>query len=443
MSAQRLAKVFLEREARALRARLDRMVPFSVSMTMVPAAGVSPVAMSAIESHLRKGRQALRSAIAAFLGWLRSRAGQSASAAEAQRRFMILRMRFHSNIAQFDIFADVLVQRSEHGNGVWIAGLDDLAADALTVPNHSMAVPAMVCYLDRGVGAAIRRARTRLPGGDQSPVAVIRVPRERMIGQGIGSSLVHEVGHQATELLGLLYPLRMALGRKQESTVDPAPRTAWYCWNKWCSEVIADFWAVAKLGVSATLGLLGVVSLPRAFVFRVELNDPHPFPWIRALASAALGQAMYPHPQWAAVAAMWREMYPLAGLASDVVQLARALERTLPEFCAIVLGLAPKALRGRKLGEALMPLDRSPDRLAAVWQRIRQRPDDWHRLPATLALSAISQARFDGKLTSEGESRAIQRLLTDWAVRSALSAVQTQSGSCIRRSDQARAALAS
>lgn len=442
MSAARLAKVFLHREARALRTRLDRMVPFSVSMTMVPAAAISAHAMSGIEAHLRSGRQVLRAAIDRYLGWLHSRSGQSASVAEAQRRFMILRLRFHSTIAQFDIFADVLVQRSEQGNGVWIAGLDDLASDALTVPNHPFDKPPLVCYLDRGVGAAIRRARTRLPGGNLSPVAVIRVPRERMIGQGIGSSLVHEVGHQASSLLSLLPPLRRALQAKQKASAAPIVRMAWYCLDRWCSEIVADFWAVAKLGVSATLGLIGVVSLPRAFVFRVELNDPHPFPWIRVLASAALGQALYPHPQWAAIMAMWKEMYPLADLAPEVARLARTLERTLPEFSRVVLALTPRRLAGRRLGECMMPLDRSPDRLASVWQRLEHRRHDWHRLPPTLALAAISQARFDGKLTSEGESSAIQRLLTEWAVRSALDAADG-SRVCRIQQTRCRAAVAS
>ena len=63
-----------------------------------------------------------------------------------------------------------------------------------------------MCYLDRGHGAAIRRARARLPGGGMSPVAIIRVPRERMVGAGIASSLVHEVGHQAAALLDLNTP---------------------------------------------------------------------------------------------------------------------------------------------------------------------------------------------------------------------------------------------
>jgi len=36
-------------------------------------------------------------------------------------------------------------------------------------------------------GAAIRRARTRLPGGQPSPVGILRIPRERMIGHGVAS----------------------------------------------------------------------------------------------------------------------------------------------------------------------------------------------------------------------------------------------------------------
>ncbi len=424
MSAQRLARQFLELEARALRTRIDRLMPFSVSMTMVPAASVPVAAMAAIESLLRRGRQTLRMAVARFIAWLQSPAGRAATPADAQRRFMVLRLRFHTIIAQFDLFADILVQRSEHGNGVWIAGLDDLAADALAVPGHPRAAPPLVCYLDRGVGAAIRRARTRLPGGDLLPVAVIRVPRERMIGQGIGSSLVHEVGHQAAALLDLLPLLRTTLLRKQRSTPDAALRAAWICLEKWCSEIIADFWAVAQLGVSATLGLMGVVSLPKAFVFRVELDDPHPFPWIRVMVSAALGDAMYPHAQWKGIATMWEAMYPPTGLAPETTLLIRALRSILPEFAALVMSLRPQALRGETLGGCMRRLDRSPARLAVEWERIRNAPDSWHRLPPTLTLAALSQARVDGRLSPEHESQALQRLLTEWAVQSALKAAE-------------------
>ncbi len=58
---------------------------------------------------------------------------------------------------------------------------------------------------------AIRRARTRLPGGGDNPVAIIRLPRERMVGSGIASSLIHEVGHQGAALLDLVNSLRPLL----------------------------------------------------------------------------------------------------------------------------------------------------------------------------------------------------------------------------------------
>ena len=64
--------------------------------------------------------------------------------------------------------------------GTATAGSASVAADALALPEYYEAPP-VICYLDRGIGGAIRRARTRMPGGGENPVAVIRIPRERMI----------------------------------------------------------------------------------------------------------------------------------------------------------------------------------------------------------------------------------------------------------------------
>ena len=135
-----------------------------------------------------------------------------------------------------------------------------------------------------------------MPGGGENPVAIIRVPRERMVGTGIASSLVHEVGHQAAALLDLVNSLRSVLWRLQRGA--GAARRAWQLWERWISEIVADFWSVARVGIASTLGLIGVVSLPRAFVFRLNVDDPHPMPWIRVKLSAAIGEALYPHPQW-------------------------------------------------------------------------------------------------------------------------------------------------
>ena len=183
----------LAQEARSLLTRLARLEPFALIEPTVLAAALMPSAQSAIESQLVQGRRALRRMVAQFQWWLRREAADDAStatAAEAQRRFTFLRLKFNAALTQFDLFNEVITQRSEHKTGVWLAGLDIVAADALALPGNVYQAPPVICYLDRGPGAAIRRARTRLPGGGDNPVAIIRLPRERMIGSSIASSLV-------------------------------------------------------------------------------------------------------------------------------------------------------------------------------------------------------------------------------------------------------------
>src|SRR5262245_60354627 len=185
MDAISSASWMLEQEARALLTRLARVKPIVLYETMVPAAAISPAALLAIEGFLARGRQELSDRVQAFLRWLPEAAEHEVAADEEQERFIALRMRFNDVISQFDLFADALTQRSEHETGVWLSGLDVAAAEALALPGGYYEAPPVICYLDRGPGAAIRRARTRLPGGGENPVAIIRVPRERMIGSGI------------------------------------------------------------------------------------------------------------------------------------------------------------------------------------------------------------------------------------------------------------------
>ena len=254
-----------------------------------------------------------------------------ADAEAAHRRYVFLRLRFNVVLTQFDLFSDVITQRSENETGVWLSGLDVVAGDALALPGYYKSPP-IICYLDRDIGAAIRRARTRMPGGGENPVAIVRVPRERMVGSGIASSLVHEVGHQVAALLDLVNSLRPVLRGLQQGAGERA--IAWQLWERWISEIVADFWSVGRVGVASTLGLMGVVSLPRVFVFRLNVDDPHPIPWIRVKLSAAIGEALYPHPQWRRLSAMWNSFYPPAGLPAQTQDLLGALQASMPAFVA-------------------------------------------------------------------------------------------------------------
>jgi hypothetical protein len=403
----------LDQEARALLARLARVKPFALLEPMLPAAAVSPTAQTAIDNFLRVGRHELRSRIRSFMSWLRSPEGLQATPEEAQRAFVLIRLRFNDVLSQFDLFADVLTQRSEHETGVWLSGLDVVATDALKLPGY-YEPPPVICYLDRGPGAAIRRARTRLPGGKQNPVAIVRVPRERMVGSGVASSLVHEVGHQAAALLGLVESLRPTLQGLRKTGV------AWRFWDRWISEIAADFWSVARVGIASTLGLMAVVSLPRAFVFRINEDDPHPTPWIRVKLSCAIGKTLYPHDQWDRLARLWEAYYPTTGLEPATRTLFAALDAAIPSFVTVLTQHRPKLLRGAALHEVMASEERQPARLSAYFSAWQNSPRLMRSAPPALAFAVLGQARADGRLSPELESRMLAYLLTYWALRSTL-----------------------
>ncbi|HEX6699304.1 MAG TPA: hypothetical protein VF101_01085 [Gaiellaceae bacterium] len=413
-----MARWMLGQEARALLTRLGRVKPFALQETMLPAAALSPAALIAIERFLVGNRHTLREQVREYAHWL-EQDGRNVSPAEMQRRFTIVRLRFNDVLSQFDLFSEVITQRSEAETGVWLSGLDVFAADALSLPGGFFEAPQVICYLARGPGAAVRRARTRLPGGGDNPVAIVRVPRERMVGHGIASSLVHEVGHQAAALLDLVPSLRPVLHAYAERG-HPREREAWTLYERWVSEIVADLYSVAKLGIGSTLGLIGVVSMPNWFVFRIATDDPHPVPWIRVRLSCAVGDALYPHPQWQELSELWEALYPRSVLKRDRQRTLQGLDRTVPQFVEVLLGHRPASLHGLSLGDVLPFEDRRPAQLAALYRAWRGRREQLREAPPTLAFAVLGQARAMGLLDPEQESRTVGNLLTYWALRSTL-----------------------
>lgn len=420
MPAQSAAARFLEDEARGLLTRLGKVQSFALHETMVPAAALTPIAQTAIEQFLVSGRSLLRARVHEFLTWLRGPGAQLPPAVQ-QRRFTLIRLGFNNVLSQFDLFTEVITQRSEHETGVWLSGLDVLASDALDLPALPLDAPPIICYLARGPGAAIRRVKTKLPGGGLNPVAIIRVPRERMVGYGIGSSLVHEVGHQGAAMLGLVESLRPALAERARQA---GPASPWTSWANWISEIVADLWSVAQLGMGSTMGLIGVVSLPRLFVFRSSGNDPHPVPWIRVRLSAALGGALYPHPQWEQLSRMWEELYPLDGLPPAQAEMMRTLDRSIPEFVQTLLAHQPRALNGRRLGDVMRRRDRSPDHLIATYRTWKAKPGLLPEAKPIDVFAVFGQTRAAGLVQPDHESRVLSDLLTQWALRSSIDLTQ-------------------
>lgn len=414
------AHSLLADEARALLTRLDRVRSFALQETMVPAAAISARALHAIEEHLGAKRRALREELAGYVAWMAGE-GSRVTPAEAQGRLTTLRLRFNVLLSHVDLFADALSQRSERDTGIWLSGLEVAAADALDIGPHYEAPP-LLCYLDRGRGGAIRRAHTRLPGGGDNPVAIIRVPRERMIGAGIASSLAHEAGHQGAALLDLVPSLRGVLGAMTRAPGREA--LAWCLWERWASEIVADLWALGRVGIASTLGLITIVSLPKAFVYRVSTVDPHPAPWIRVLLSAAVGEALYPDARWRRLAGIWEEMYPLEQAPPQARALLGLLKSTLPVVAPLLAEHRPRSLGGRALSEVLASADRTPARLAALGPRLGGSAQAYAALRPSIAFAVIGQGRVDGTVTPEQESELLGQLMEAWALDTAIERVR-------------------
>lgn len=427
MDTDTLSTALIESEATGLMSRLDQIKPFVMHETMVLAAALPRDAQLLIERFLHTGRHELRLQITEFLDWLRTD-GAAATPAEQQHRFVLIRLQFNVVLSQFDLFTEVVTQRSEHSTGVWLSGLDILAQDALRLGTADDGDARLVVYLARGAGAAIRRAKTRLPGGKPNPVGIIRLPRERMVGSGIASSLAHEVGHQGAAQLDLVASLRADLDRRAREDPDGG----WEVWSLWISEIVADMWSVATVGITSTVGLLAVVSLPRYFVFRPGGTDPHPMPYLRVLISAAMGNALYPHPQWQELAGVWRAMYPQAGLTEDHLAWIRKSEARIDDLVEVLVNHPVPMAGGRKLGTIWPVRSRQPDRLLhlhELWDAdfavmARQRP--------ALVFAVLGQAKAAGRITAEEESEQLTSLLTAWAVRSSLDVLGTPSPPALR-----------
>jgi hypothetical protein len=96
------AKQLLALETRALLTRLGRVKSFALQESMLPAAALLPAAQSAIEKYLVAGRRELRRLLHEHLRWLAKPEAARATAAQAQRRFTILRLKFNIVLTQFD-----------------------------------------------------------------------------------------------------------------------------------------------------------------------------------------------------------------------------------------------------------------------------------------------------------------------------------------------------
>jgi hypothetical protein len=136
------------------------------------------------------------------------------------------------------------------------------------------------------------------------------------------------------------------------------------------------------------------------------------------MLSCAIGDGLYPHPQWRRMADFWKSVYPVpADMPAPQRALLGRLLRTMPEFVRTLTTFRPPALRGRTLAQAFATRAHTPELLLERWRRSR---GEFMRLrdesPVTV-FAMLGQARQAGLLSPEREVWLTKHLLTYWALR--------------------------
>lgn len=405
---------FLINESYALRQRLTELQPYALSTPMVAAASISGSAIKKINSILKIQGYNLRCRIDAFIKKMKQ--PESLSSYEAQAQFALLKLHFNHILDQLDIFSDVMSQRTEYQTGVLIAGLDILAEDAMNILVPLYDVPPVVCFPERGHGAAIRKARTKLPGGITNPVAIIQIPRERLVGSGIAASIIHEVGHQGSTELRLKESIGLEIEKVMQHSAEAIHQQAWDYYRRCLSEILSDFWAMTHLGICATTGLMAVMSLPEIFLFKVNREDPHPFPWFRVMLSIAFGTHLFPNKQWNDIRQLWHSLYDTTHISEEHKTFTNTLLQLAPSFVSLVCNHESELLKGHKLVDIFNYKDRRPQQLNQYFDSWKQSPKMIFKATPSLVFAVIGQAKWDKKISVKQECEILTKLLKHWAL---------------------------
>jgi hypothetical protein len=307
----------------------------------------------------------------------------------------------------FDTYVDVLTQRHTPELGPMLAGCDVLAWDAMkrNHPALSLVEPPLV-YCDRGFGAAIIREQIPFPDGSPNPMPLIQIPYSRLREKVLLTSILHEAGHQALALLGLVdvlpRVLRAALARRG------APENVRDLYALWSSEIGPDFWTFCLAGPAAATGVRDLLALPPAHVLRISWTDPHPPPYIRVLLAFELCRQQWGRGPWDELEREWMVLYPLSRLAPATRAMLEAAVKQVPAVSRALLTTRFHALGGNTLTSLfdLNVLEPASLRMRAKTGR------PGVGIPPGAQLAAFRAMRDDNVLDED----ALDRQMTKWLV---------------------------
>jgi hypothetical protein len=201
------------------------------------------------------------------------------------REIEAFRMRYLRTKTLVDFFGHAVNTRTNEELSMTLRALDVLATRSMSLVLEPLgrAVPPVLTYLDKGLGASILKAGLRLWDGSVSPVATVKVTYHN---RWRPTALLHEAGYQVAHLLNWNYELSSALSKGVKRTLGEV------CAN-WASEIATDCFAFVHAGFASLAALSDVVGGDSESVFRWLPSDPHPISYIRVLLGVEMRRQFY------------------------------------------------------------------------------------------------------------------------------------------------------
>lgn len=214
-------------------------------------------------------------------------------------------------------------------------------------------VPAVMTYIDKGIGASILKAGLRLWDGSISPVAAIKVTQHNLFRP---TSIIHEAGHQVAQILNWNDELAAAF----RQGLSNHPKAVASVFASWASEIAADVFAFVHTGYAAVAALHDVVSGPHHAVFMYMVNDPHPIAYLRILLAIEMCRHCYGSGPWDNLESAFKADYDIDIVKFPSVGLIRMCLPALPDAVRVCLKKPFMGFSGRSLSQLIPPENVSP-----------------------------------------------------------------------------------
>ncbi|MBK9306035.1 MAG: hypothetical protein IPM58_02845 [Nitrospira sp.] len=278
---------------------------------------------------------------------------------------LIVRMRFQYQRVEtlLDFYLDAINTRANPQIVALLRACDRMAFHSMRalLSPLNRPTPAVLTYIDKGLGASILKAGLRLwDRRTINPAAAIKLARHNLYRP---TALVHEAGHQVAHILGWNGELAETLSRELPEPIAPT-------WASWASEITADTFAFAHTGYAAVAGLHDVVAESPRSVFRFLDGDPHPISYIRVLLGVEMCRQWYGRGPWDGMEKAWRFRYPLSEAASGVRSLMRESLQALPKVATLCLRKPLRAFGSRSLVHFIDPGRVSPQSLLDMEEKL-------------------------------------------------------------------------